>query len=60
LKRVVCFSTDGLPPGSAIEKITYLVRNSADPYCEWYNVVTKAGDILTPLFVHLSTEKTPD
>jgi hypothetical protein len=60
LKRVVCFSTEGLPPGSAIEKITHLVRNSADPHCEWYNVQTKAGDILTPLLVHLSTEKTPD
>ena len=60
LKRVICLSTDGLPPGSAIEKITYLVRSSEDPYCEWYNVQTKAGDILTPLLIHLSTEKTPD
>jgi len=59
LKMVVCFSTDGLPPGSAIKK-TYLVRNSADPYCEWYNVQTRAGDILSPLLVHLNTEKTPD
>jgi hypothetical protein len=54
LNIVICISTDGLPSGSTIEDITCLVRSSEAQYCEWYNVLTESGDILTPLLVHLS------
>jgi hypothetical protein len=55
LNIVTCFSTDGLPPGSVIENTTFLVRSAEDPYCQWYNVQTQSGDILTSLLVHLNT-----
>ncbi len=55
LKRVFCFSTDGLPDGATITENAGLVRSTEDPYCEWYVLQEEGKDIIAPLLVHLST-----
>ena len=57
LEIVLCFSTDDLPPGSAISSsnIAKLVKGTEDLYCEWYTVQPIGTDIIKPLLVRPTT-----
>ncbi len=58
LSIVICFSIDNLSPEGKVKDITYLIRSTEDPYCEWYNVQTKSGDILPQFLVPLTDQET--